>query len=123
MSSSIVTYRDKLDAYEAKVNSLQNRARSIRDRAESEAEFVQGVFASSAAAYLYGSYEQRAAQRREVMMTVAGLPPLLTYSVGAMLAGRLVSGRAGEILSEAGRGLLAVHAYKTGAAPRAAGAI
>jgi hypothetical protein len=120
--SSIAKYEEKLEQYEAKVQSLNSRARSLRERAENEAQFVQGVFASTAAAYLFGSFESQAAARRQPMATIAGLDPLLAYSVGGMLAGRIVGGRAGELLSEGARGLLAVHSYKIGSRPRTAAA-
>lgn len=103
-----------LSRYEEKIVALQNRSRSLKVAAEQEAAYAQGTAVMSAAAYAYGAVERRALAARETVPTVLGLPPLLTWSVGAIIAGRLIGGRAGDIASDAGRGLLAVHAYKLG---------
>jgi len=103
--------------YEEQVQSLKQRSASLRQRVEAEAREVQGTAVSAAVAYFFGGMEAEATRTNRPMPTVAGLDPALAWGVGLTVAGRVVDGRAGELLGDAGKSLVVIAAYRQGSRP------
>lgn len=107
--SSAIEKRDE------QIDSLRNRLSNLRRASQEEAKEVLGTGAGLAAAYGFGAMERRAeTTSRPLSSPIEGVDPLLSYGAGAFIAGRVVGGDAGLALTNAGRALLTIKAYKAG---------
>lgn len=108
MSSAIEKRDEQIDSLRARLNGL-------RRSADEEAKELMGTGAGLAGAYGYGAMERRAeTSGRPLSSPIEGVDPLLSYGVGAYVAGRMVKGDPGLALSNIGKALLTIKAYKAG---------
>lgn len=100
-----------------RIAQLSSRLSGARKVADEQAQRVQRLAVAGGAAYLVGAWKKDRANNTALpadqrgLPTIAGMDPLLLYSVGSYLVGPMVGGRAGEILEDSGIGLLAAYAY------------
>lgn len=107
MSSAIEKYKEQIDA-------LQRSKANLRQRVEIEAREVQGAAIMAATGYAWGAWEKDTSRQSRTIPTIAGMDPALAWGAGLTVFGRFVDGRAGEIMSDAGKAVLTVAAYKQG---------
>lgn len=105
-----------IERRDEQIDSLRSRLASLRRASQEEAKEVLGTAAGLAAAYGFGAIERRAESSPGGRMSspIEGLDPILVYGAGAFVAGRMVGGDAGNALTNAGRALLTIKAYKAG---------
>lgn len=104
-----------IEKRDEKIDSLQSRLSNLRRKADEEAKEILGTAAGFGAAYAYGAMEKKAENRGAAIASpIEGVDPMLVYGAGGWLAGRMVGGDAGQALSNAGRALLVIKAYKSG---------
>ena len=101
-----------LTKLEEQVQSLKSRLSNLREKTTSTAARIQRVGTSAVGAYVYGKFEADAAASGQTMSTIAGIDPMLTWGVGAALASDYIGGRWGEVLGDAGVGIVSAWAYK-----------
>lgn len=101
---------------EGEVGRLKSRLARIREVGEEQAEELQSLAIEGGAAFAFGSYERQEALANRTVPTIAGLPPRMAWGGALYIAGKLVGGRMGEVVTSAGRGLLIVEAYEKGKA-------
>lgn len=100
--------------YEEQIAALKARSSSLRQRVEVEAREVQGAAIMAGVGFFFGGLEAEANRTSNPLPTVAGLEPSLAWGVGLTIAGRVVDGRAGELMSDAGKALITISMYKQG---------
>lgn len=107
---------DSITKLQEKVASLRTRMSNLREKTDSTAARMQRLAASAAGAYIFGKMEADAQAQSQTLATVAGIDPALTWGIGAALASDYVGGRWGELLGDAGVGIVAAYAYRSGSA-------
>lgn len=110
MADSITELKDK-------ISNLRNRISTLREKTEGTPARAQRLATSAAGAYIYGKMEADARTEHREMATVAGLDPMLTWGIGAAFASDYIGGRWGEMLGDAGVGIVSAFAYKQGSTP------
>jgi hypothetical protein len=109
-----------LSRYDEEIERLKNRARSVKERAEETAKDFQSAAVMGGAAYLFGYMEAKAAAENRALATVGGAPATLSWGIGAYVGSKIVGGKAGEVMADAGKSIISIHMYKTGSAAGAA---
>lgn len=107
MADSITELKDK-------ISNLRNRMSTLREKTEGTPARAQRLATSAAGAYIYGKLEADARAESREMQSIAGLDPMLTWGVAAAFAADYVGGRWGEMLGDAGVGIVSAFAYKQG---------
>ena len=104
-----------IEKRDEKIDALQSRLSNLRRAANEEAKELMGTATGFAAAYGYGALEAKAEARGAgIASPIDGVDPMLMYGGLGMVAGRVVGGDAGLALSNGGRALLTIKAYKAG---------
>ena len=100
--------------YQEEIAALKQRSSNLRARVEEEAREAQGAAVMAGVGFLFGGLEADAARTNRPLPTVGGLDPAMTWGIGGVIAGRVMGGRAGELVSDAGKALHTIGAYKQG---------
>lgn len=88
------------------IDRLKGRVRSMRSGADAAAKKVQGMAVRVGAAYMAAKYEANARASNAQAFSLFGLTPLQTLAAIGVVAGNVVGGEAGEVLEQAGEGIL-----------------
>ena len=99
---------DSLTLTEARdeIERLKGRVRSMRTGADFAAKKVQGMAVRVGASYMAAKYEANARASGAQAFSLFGLTPLQTLAAVGVVAGNFVGGEAGEVLEQAGEGIL-----------------
>lgn len=88
------------------IERLKGRVRSMRSGADFAAKKIQGMAVRVGAAYLGAKYEASARASGGAAISLFGLSTMQTLAAIGVVGGNLVGGEAGEVLEQAGEGLL-----------------
>lgn len=103
---------------ESKMEQALDRARgtlaNIRAKSEARSAKVQRLAVGVGAAYLAGAWEKQQHASGASMPTIAGLDYRLTFALAAYIGGEMIGGRNGELLEDAGFGILCAYAHRAG---------
>lgn len=98
-----------------RMEAAKNALARFRASAEKRSAKLQRLGTGLIAAYAVGAWEKSNHASGTVMPTVMGLNHLLVYGLAMYLGGEMVGGRNGELLEDAGFGLLCAYAHDAGA--------
>jgi hypothetical protein len=93
----------------------------MRHHADRTAAGVQSKLVSAGTCFAVGAWAKSrrtnpaaTTEEQRALPTIAGLPPLALYGIVGLGAGALIGGRVGEVLGDAGTGLIDAYAYAWG---------
>lgn len=88
------------------IERLKGRVSSMRKGADFAARKVQGLAVRAGSAYLAAKYEASARASGAQPFSALGLTPLQTLAAVGIIGGNLVGGETGDVLEQAGEGIL-----------------
>lgn len=101
-------------AVEKQLEKAKATLARVRNRTDERAAKLQRLGVAVGAAYLAGAYERNARNSGHAPQSIGGLDYRLAIAAAAYIGGEMIGGKTGEVLEDAGIGVLAAYAHREG---------